>query len=105
MALLPRETFNNLQEAPDNLQETPDDPQDAPQVAQEVDDVVQEVDDNLQEADNDTMSNGHVPPSFHLKFANAKRTSEAMKGLNNTEATTKAKAKKAASDLAGLSTL
>jgi hypothetical protein len=32
------------------------------------------------------MSNSHVPPSFHFKFANAKRTSEAIKGLNNTKA-------------------
>jgi hypothetical protein len=76
--LLPRETPNDLQEAPDDLMETPDDLRDAPH-------VTQEVDDNLQEADNDTMSSGQVPP-FHFKFANAKRTSEAIKGLNNTEA-------------------
>jgi hypothetical protein len=31
------------------------------------------------------MSSSQVPP-FHFKFANAKRTSEAIKGLNNTEA-------------------
>jgi hypothetical protein len=31
------------------------------------------------------MSSRHVPP-FHFKFSNAKRTSEAIKGLNNTEA-------------------
>jgi hypothetical protein len=85
-ALLPRETPYDLQEAPDDLQETPDDPQDAPNVSQEVDDVTQEVDDDLQEADNDTMSNSHVHPSFHFKFANAKTTSEAIKGLNNIEA-------------------
>jgi hypothetical protein len=71
-ALLPREAPDDLQETPDNLQETPDDPQDAPNVAQEVDDVAQEVDDDLQEADNDTMSNSHIPPSFHFKFTHAK---------------------------------
>jgi hypothetical protein len=76
--LLPRETPNNLQEVPDNLQETPDNPQDAPHIAQEVDK-------DLQEDDNDTMSSSQVPP-FHFKFANAKRTSQARKGLNNTEA-------------------
>jgi hypothetical protein len=70
-ALLPRET-------PEDLQETPDDLQDAPHVAQEVDNV-------LQEANDDTMLSSQVPP-FHFKFANAKRTSEAKKGLNNTEA-------------------
>jgi hypothetical protein len=32
------------------------------------------------------MSNSHVPPSFHFKFANAKRTLEVIKGLNNIEA-------------------
>jgi hypothetical protein len=31
------------------------------------------------------MSSLHVP-QFHFKFANAKRTSEAIKGPNNTEA-------------------
>jgi hypothetical protein len=31
------------------------------------------------------MSSRHLPP-FHFKFANAKRTLEAIKGLNNTEA-------------------
>jgi hypothetical protein len=76
--LLPRETPDDLQEAPNDLQETPDDPQDLPHVAQEVDDV-------LQEADNNTMSSSQVP-LFHFKFANAKRMSEAIKGLNNTEA-------------------
>jgi hypothetical protein len=76
--LLPRETPNNLQEAPDDLMETPDDPRNAPHDAQEVND-------DLQEADNDIMSSSQVPP-FHFKFANAKRTSEAIKGLNNTEA-------------------
>jgi hypothetical protein len=76
-ALLPRETPNDLQEAPDNLMETPDNPRDAPNVAQK--------DDDLQEADNDIMSSSQVPP-FHFKFANAKRTLEAIKGLNNTEA-------------------
>jgi hypothetical protein len=58
--------------------ETPNDPRDAPHVAQEVDD-------DLQEADNNIMSSSQVPP-FHFKFANAKRTSEVIKGLNNTEA-------------------
>jgi hypothetical protein len=76
--LLPRETPNDLQEAPDNLMETPDNPRDAPHVAQEVED-------NLQEADKDIMSSSQVP-TFHFKFAKAKRTSEAIKGLNNTEA-------------------
>jgi hypothetical protein len=76
--LLPRETPDDLQEAPDDLQETPDNPQDAPHVTQEVNDV-------LQEADNNTMLSSQVPP-FHFKFANAKRMSEAIKGLNNTEA-------------------
>jgi hypothetical protein len=32
------------------------------------------------------MSNSHVPLSFHFTFANVKRTLEAIKGLNNTEA-------------------
>jgi hypothetical protein len=47
--------------------------------------VAQKVDDILQEADHDTTSSSHVPP-FHFKFKNAKRTSEAIKGLNNTKA-------------------
>jgi hypothetical protein len=85
-ALLPRAVPDDLQETPDDLQETPDDPRDASHVAQEVDHVAQEVDDDQQEAENDTMSNSHVPPSFHFKFANAKRTSEAIKGRNSTEA-------------------
>jgi hypothetical protein len=59
--------------------------QDAAHVAQEVDDVRQEAGDVRQEANNNTMSSCHVPP-FHFKFANTKRTSEAIKGLNNTEA-------------------
>jgi hypothetical protein len=77
-ALLSRERPNDLREVPDDLQETPDDPQDAPHVAEEVDN-------DLQEPDNNTMSSSQVPP-FHFKFANAKRTSKAIKGLNNTEA-------------------
>jgi hypothetical protein len=60
--------------------------QEATHVAQEGAHVALEVDDDLQEAYHDTMSNSHVPPSFHFKFANAKRTLEEIKGLNNIEA-------------------
>jgi hypothetical protein len=60
--------------------------EETPDVAGEVPHVRQEVDGALQEADNDIMTSSHVPPSFHFKFANAKRTLEAIKGLNNTEA-------------------
>jgi hypothetical protein len=84
-ALLPRETPDNLQETPDDLQETPDDLQETPDDPQDAPHVAQEDNDVLQEADNDTMSSSQVPP-FHFKFVNTKRTSEAIKGINNTEA-------------------
>jgi hypothetical protein len=77
-ALLPGETPDVAREVPHVWQDTGQVPQDAPHVAQEVNDVLQEADDN-------TMSSSQVSP-FHFKFANAKRTSEAIKGLNNTEA-------------------
>jgi hypothetical protein len=75
---VPEETPDVAGEVPHVRQETGQVPQDAAHVTREVDNI-------LQEADNNTMSSRHVPP-FHLKFANAKRTSEAIKGLNNTEA-------------------
>jgi hypothetical protein len=75
---VPEETPDVTGEVPHIWQETNQVPQDAAHVAQEVDNVPREVDD-------DTMSSRHVP-HFHFKFANAKTTSEAIKGLNNTEA-------------------
>jgi hypothetical protein len=55
------------------------------QVPQEAAHVAQDVSKVLQEANNNTMSSRHVPP-FHFKVADAKRTLEAIKGLNNTKA-------------------
>jgi hypothetical protein len=79
-AVLPSEAPDVAGEVPHVRQETGQVPQDAPHVAREVDDT-------LQEANNNTLSSRHVPPPpFHFKFENAKRTSEAIKGLNNTEA-------------------
>jgi hypothetical protein len=79
-ALLSEETPDVVEEVPHVRRDTGHVPQDAPHVAQEVDD-------DLQEANQDTRSNNHVHhTSFHSKFSNAKRTSEAIKGLNNTEA-------------------
>jgi hypothetical protein len=72
-------------EAPDVAGEVPQVRQDTGQVPQDAAHVAKEVDNVLQEASNDTRSSRQVPP-FHFKFANAKRTSEAIKGLNNTKA-------------------
>jgi hypothetical protein len=73
------------EEVPDVTREVLDNQQDAGHVPQGVDDILREVDDVRQEANDDVTSGRHVP-HFHFKFANAKRTSEAIKGLNNTEA-------------------
>jgi hypothetical protein len=75
------------EETPDVAGEVPHVRQDTGQVPQDAAHVAQEVDNVLQEVDDDTMTSSHVPPfPFHFKFANAKRTSEAIKSLNNTEA-------------------
>jgi hypothetical protein len=74
------------EETPDVAGEVPHVRQDAGQVPRDAPHVAQEVDGALQEADNNIMTSSHVHPSFHFSFTNAKRTSEAIKGLNNTEA-------------------
>jgi hypothetical protein len=85
-ALLPRADAPNVsEEVPDVTREVPYNPQDVGQVRQEVDNVPQEVSNVQQEADEDVASGHHVP-KFYFKFANAKRTSKTIKGLNNTEA-------------------
>jgi hypothetical protein len=65
-------------EVPDNPQEVGNDPKEVCNDPQEVGDVQQEVDDNV-------TSRRHFP-KFFFKFANAKRISKTIKGLNNTEA-------------------
>jgi hypothetical protein len=65
-------------EVPDVTGEVPYNPQDVGQVPQEVNNVQQEADDDV--------TSGHHVPKFFFKFANAKRTSKAIKDLNNTEA-------------------
>jgi hypothetical protein len=82
---LPEEAPGVPEEMPDVAGEVPHVQQETCQVPQDAAHIAQEVNDVRQEADDDTMSSHHVP-HFHFKFANAKRTSEATKGLNNTEA-------------------
>jgi hypothetical protein len=78
---VPEETPDVAGEVPHVRQETCQVPQDAAHVPQGADDVPREVDD---------IMSGHNVPHFHFKFANVRRTSEAIKGLNNTEALGKA---------------
>jgi hypothetical protein len=87
-ALLPQvseDVPNFREEVPDVTGEVPYDPQDASHISQEVGNVPREVNNVQQEADDDVTSGRHVP-KFHFKFANAKRTSKAIKDLNNMEA-------------------
>jgi hypothetical protein len=72
---VPEETPDVAGEVPHVRQETCQVPQDAAHVPQGADDVPREVDD---------IMSGHNVPHFHFKFANVRRTSEAIKGLNNT---------------------
>jgi hypothetical protein len=92
-ALLPRadapevseEVPDVSEEVSDITGEVPYDPQDVGHVPQEVGNVLQEVSYVQQEADNNVTSGRHVP-KFFFKFANAKRISKTIKGLNNMEA-------------------
>jgi hypothetical protein len=72
---LPEETPDVAGEVLHVQQETGQVPQEASHVAQGVAHIAQEVNDVLQEAEHDTTSSSHVPPPFHFKLANAKRTS------------------------------
>jgi hypothetical protein len=92
----PREDAPEVpEEAPDVAGEVPHFRQDTGQVSQEVGNIAQEVNDVRQEVNNvrqgpadDNVTSGryvHVLKLF-FKFANAKKTTKTIRGLNNTEA-------------------
>jgi hypothetical protein len=92
-ALLPQGDAPNVseevpkvsEEVPNVTEEVPYDRQDVGHVPQEVGNVPQKVSNIQQEAAANITSGRHVP-KFFIKFANTKRISKMIKGLNNTEA-------------------